>query len=196
MDRSKFYDAVRTSLFAGKLSHAQVEGMDAVLNEWEAEGLTDQRWLAYMLATDYHETGKTMQPIREAYAESDEQAISILESSYKRGRLPWVKTPYWRKDEAGHSWFGRGLVQLTHRANYEKFGLADHPEKALEMPTAVKVMFVGMRNGMFSGKKLSDYFHGDTADWVNARRIINGVDRANDIAGYGKKFLAAIEAAS
>jgi putative chitinase len=56
-------------------------------------------------------------------------------------------------------------------------------------------MFLGMINGMFTGKKLKDYFHDVSADWVNARRIINGLDRANDIAAYAKKFLAALEAA-
>jgi putative chitinase len=53
-------------------------------------------------------------------------------------------------------------------------------------------MFVGMNRGMFTGKKLSDYFSGTTEDWVNARRIINGTDRAALIAGYGRIFYSAI----
>lgn len=195
IDRDKFFAGVRASLFAGKLSQSQVDGMTAILDEWDASGLTDLRWLAYMLGTAYHETAKTMQPVRETLADTDDEAIRILESSWKRGRMPWVKSAYWRKDENGKSWLGRGLVQLTHEDNYQKFGLADHPEKAMEMTTAVKVLFIGMQNGMFTGKKLSDYFAGTKSDWVSARRIINSLDRANDIAGYGKKFMAAIEAA-
>ena len=40
--------------------------MSTILNEWE-ENLpnADDRWLAYMLATAFHETARTMQPIRE-----------------------------------------------------------------------------------------------------------------------------------
>lgn len=195
MDRKRFFDSVRTSVFGGSLKQSQVEGMDAILDEWKAEGLTDNRWLAYMLATAYHETAKTMQPVRETLASTDDKAIAILENSWSRGKLPWVKTPYWRRQPNGHSYLGRGLVQLTHLPNYQAFGIADAPEKAMEMATAVKAMFVGMRNGTFTGKKLSDYFSGEKADWTNARKIINGLDRAADIAGYAKKFLVAIEAA-
>lgn len=193
MNRAKFFAGVKP-MFGGSFKQPQVEGLDAILDEWDSHP-GDARHLAYMLATTFHETGKTMQPVRETFADTDEQAIAILDSSFKRGRLSWVKTPYWRKDADGKSWLGRGLVQLTHRSNYEKFGITDHPEKAMEMTTAVKIMFVGMREGIFTGKKLSDYFSGTKSDWVNARRIINGLDRANDIAGYGRQFYAAIEAA-
>lgn len=195
MNRAAFFDAVRSQPFGGKLTDDQVNGMEAILDEWSAEGLTDHRWLAYMLATAFHETAKTMQPVRETLAHSDDEAIAILDSAFRRGKLN-VTTPYWRKDANGHSWLGRGFVQLTFERNYEKFGLADHPEKAMETVTAVKVLFVGMINGSFTGKKLSNYFKGPLADWVNARRIINGLDKANTIAGYGKQFLAAIEVAA
>jgi len=111
--------------------------------------------------------------------------------------------PYWKPDVDGKSWFGRGLVQLTHKANYQVMGdvlkvdLVGHPELALTMDIAVRVMFVGMMEGLFSRQryKLGDFFHGTTADWVNARRIVNGLDRAGDIAGYGCTFHAAIRGA-
>jgi hypothetical protein len=56
-------------------------------------------------------------------------------------------------------------------------------------------MFVGMRDGDFTGKKLADYFSSSKDDPVNARRIINGTDRAETIAGYHRSFLSAIKAA-
>jgi hypothetical protein len=49
-----------------------------------------------------------------------------------------------------------------------------------------------MTRGTFTGKKFSDYFAADADDWINARRIINGKDKANLIAGYGKQYYAAI----
>ena len=62
---------------------------------------------------------------------------------------------------------------------------------ALEPDLAAKIMFKGMIDGIFTGKKLADYFNPRTADWKNARRIINGLDHADDIATYAKKFYAA-----
>lgn len=202
MNRTAFFAAVRTSLFAGRLSQEQVSGTEAVINAFEAAGLKDIHWLAYMLATAFHETAKTMQPVRETLADTDDEAISILDNAFRKGRLSWVKTPYWRKDADGHSWLGRGDVQLTHRENYAKaekelgVPLTANPDLAMQPDVAADIMIKGMTEGWFTGKKLSDYFHDQTADWVNARKIINGLDRANDIAGYGKKFLSAIEAAA
>lgn len=64
MNRAHFYAPVRSSLFGGLLSQSQVSGMEAVLDE-AGKTFTDPRWLAYMLATAFHETGQTMQPIHE-----------------------------------------------------------------------------------------------------------------------------------
>jgi putative chitinase len=188
MNRSVFFDAVRANLFAGRLTQSQVDGIDAILDEWDAEGLTDNRWLAYMLATAYHETAQHMQPITEFggvhyFDKYDTGALAA-----RLGNTP-------EADGDGYRYRGRGLVQITGHANYQKFGLADDPDKALEPKTATKIMFLGMINGMFTGKKLKDYFHDISADWVNARRIINGLDKANAVADYGKKFMAAIDGA-
>src|SRR3990167_1622370 len=65
MNRQKFFEAVRTKPFGGSLTPGQVQGTGAILNEWEARGLTDLRFLAYMLATAFHETARTMLPIKE-----------------------------------------------------------------------------------------------------------------------------------
>lgn len=143
--------------------------------------------------------GSPMQPVRETKANSDAEAIARLDRAYAKGQLSWVKNPYWQKDGNNDSWFGRGLVQLTHKANYVKLAaeighptLATNPNEALDMAVSIKVMFVGMEKGLFTGKKLADYFNGTKEDWVNARRIINGLDRADLVAKYAKAFYAAI----
>ncbi|WP_337739427.1 hypothetical protein [Agrobacterium vitis] len=52
-----------------------------------------------------------------------------------------------------------------------------------------------MTEGWFTGRKLSDYFTPSSSDWVNARKIINRLDRAQDIAGYAKAFNSALAGA-
>ncbi|HTO32076.1 MAG TPA: hypothetical protein VL202_12980 [Pararhizobium sp.] len=207
IDRAAFYAALKKQgLFGGVLDASQVVGMDAILDGWEKSGLTDLRWLAYMLATAYHETARRMRAVRETLAPTDDQAITILEKAFAAGKLPWVKTPYWRKDADGKSWLGRGLVQLTHRKNYLTMSnilgvdLVGQPSYALNDDIAVEIMIEGMTKGAsskgdFTGKSLEDYFNASLEDWTNARRIINGVESAGVVAGYGQKFYTALKAA-
>jgi predicted chitinase len=199
INRKFFYDHLHDTLFSTGLSQSQVDGHTAILDAWE-EGYAkeDDRWLAYMLATAYHETARTMQPVRETLAPTDDKAIARLENAWNAGKLSWVKTPYWRKDAEGRTWLGRGLVQLTHKANYEKMkketgvDLVSHPELAMEMDVAIKIMFIGMIKGSFTTHKLADYFSKTNEDWVHARRIINGMDRAQQIAVYAKTYYSAV----
>lgn len=199
INRRFFFDTVRRDLFAGRLRPGQIDGLNAILDRFEEtlpEG--DDRWLAYMLATAYHETAATLQPVRETLALTDEKAIAALDRAMASGRLKTVKTPYWRPDAEGKSWLGRGFVQLTHRRNYEAMtnatgiDLIARPERAMEKDVAVTILFRGMIDGLFSGKCLKDYFAGDLEDWTGARRIINGLDRAALVAGYAKAFYAAL----
>ncbi|NEK37170.1 hypothetical protein [Rhizobium leguminosarum] len=199
MDRAFFFDTVRHGLFKGNLTQPQVVGITAILDAWEERFAdADRRWLAYILATAYHETAYTMQPVRETLAESDVRAVEILETAFAAGRLSWVKTPYWRPDEDGRSWLGRGLVQLTHKRNYEAMSvltgidLIDDPDRAMEMDAAVTILIEGMLQGSFTGHRLADHLNETTADWVNARRIVNGTDRAEKLAAYAMVFDAAI----
>jgi len=208
MDRKIFYDNVRNAPFPNTLTQPQVDGMNVILDEWDKRGLTEPSWLAYMLATAFHETAHWMQPVIETRRASEptnpsvDTAIARLDNAFNSGKLKWVKTPYWRKDADGMSWLGRGFVQLTHKTNYQnaeaKTGIpcTTQPELMLQAAPAATVMFGGMIGGWFTGKKLSDYLGNGKVDFVNARRIINGLDRADDIAGYANSFLAAVNAAS
>lgn len=207
INRDKFFAGIRPD-FGGKLKASQVNGITAILDEWEARNLTDLRHLAYMLATARHETAEAMQPVIETRRPDEvknpsvDTAIARLESSWKRGRMPWVKKAYWRKDANGLSWLGRGLPQVTHEANYKRAEketgilFTKDPELMLELHPAVKVMFDGMSQGWFTGKKLSDFFNKTTTDWRNSRKIINGLESADKVAGYAKAFYSDLVTAS
>lgn len=162
-----FFDDVRNSLFGGKLSQGQVEGMEKIIN-YSTVSL-DQ--LAYVLATVKWETAHTMQPIKEY------------------GSTAYLKSkPYW-------PYYGRGLVQLTWKDNYAKYGLDKTPDKALEWDLSLFVLFDGMTKGLFTGKKLDDYINDNKRDYINARRIINGTDRAKEIAQIADAYRTALIAA-
>jgi len=199
INRKFFFDQVRARLFDGRLKQAQVGGLTAILDRWEGTMPGgDDRWLAYMLATAHHETGRTMQAVRETFAATDDRAIAILERSFAAGKLARVKTPYWRRDAAGRSWLGRGLVQLTHRRNYEAMAretgidLVARPDRAMEPGVAVAILFAGMIGGSFTGRRLADCFSPAKEDWKGARRIVNGLDRAELVAGYARAYYGAI----
>lgn len=158
----------------------------------------DPRHLAYMLATAFHETARTMRPVRETLASTDDRAIAILDRTYAAGRLPQVARPYWRRDGKGRTFLGRGFVQITHRRNYRRLSdalgidLVSDPARAMEMEVAASVLVAGMMRGLFTGVSLADVFSGSREDWTGARRIVNGLDRAELVAGYGRAFLKAL----
>lgn len=191
MNLPAFFAGVRP-LFGGELTQPQVDGINVILDAWAKSGETNLRYLAYLLATAKHETANTLQPVRETKATSDAQAKARLTRAWKAGKLPWVKADYW---SAG--WFGRGYVQLTHKANYAKAGkklgidLVADPSKAMIPEVAAQILVRGCLEGWFTGKKLSDYPH----DFVESRRVVNGTDRAVMIAGYAHSFLSALEKA-
>ncbi|RKD61568.1 hypothetical protein [Rhizobium sp. WW_1] len=209
MDHAKFFAAARSSLFSGRLSTNQVNGMEAILDEWQARPF-DTRWLAYMLATAYHETDQTMCAISENLNYSADglratfpkyftatQAAAYARQPQRIANRAYANRMGNGSEASGDGWRyrGRGLVQITGRNNYDRYGIADDPDKALDPVKAVEILFDGMTNGRLTGKKLADYFSATATDWIGARKIINGTDRAADIAGYAKKFLAALEAA-
>jgi putative chitinase len=176
-DRKRFFDAVRHTLFDGRLGQLQVAGMEAILDAAPAD--LHVKHLAYVLATAKHETAHTMQPIEE----------------FGRG----AGRPYGRADPVtGRTYYGRGFVQLTWKANYQKAkdklgpDFVNRPELALDATLAARIIFRGMAEGWFTGRKLSDYFTPTRSDPVEARRIVNGTDKAATIAGYYRLFLDAL----
>lgn len=186
INRDYFYNIVRTSLYPKGISGVAFEGMERFLDFWQVGDIIgypptgrDRRWLAYILATVYHETARTMQPIEE----------------YGRGR----GLEYGKADPiTGKTYYGRGYVQLTWKFNYEKMGkvfdvdLVNIPALASDPDLAMKICFYGMSRGSFTGRKLSQYFTVTVSDWVNARKIINGLDKAELVASYAKVFHLAL----
>lgn len=177
IDRKIFFDGVRS--YFGSLKQSQVDGFNALLDAHEKDyNWPDLRWFAYCLATTWHETAFTMKPIKEYGSDS-----------YLKSK------PY-------YPYFGRGYVQLTWEDNYEKMGkklgvslTGADKDLALDPTIAAEVLFTGMLDGDFTGKALSDYFDEDTDDPRNARRIINGTDKADTIAGYHRNFLDCLNSA-
>lgn len=186
-DRDKFYAAYRVA-FPSRLSQSQVDGLNTLLSSIEADtDLSDIRHVAYMLATVKHECADTWQPIVErgsrSYFDKYEPATAI-------GKRLGNTQP-----GDGYLYMGRGYVMITGRDNYRRLGQAIGrenelvlvPNLALSPSIAYQIMSVGVRRGLFTGKKLSDYINTD-ADYFNARRIINSLDRASLIAGYAYSF--------
>jgi hypothetical protein len=169
-----------------------VDGINAILKATEGR---KRSHAAYLLATAWHETARTMQPVRETLAGSDAQAVARLDRAWKAGKLKQVKVPYWRFDDTGRTWLGRGYVQLTHKDNYRKAAalvgvdLLGNPSLALRADIAARILVEGCEVGLFTGKKLADYLPGD---YVNARKIVNGLDKAFEIARVAEAWEAAL----
>jgi len=186
-DRATYFEGVRNSLFSGAMTQQQVDGQGVILGLWEGQytgtPMEDVRWLAYILATAYHETAQKIWPIRE-YG---------LGKGHEYGEPDPI---------TGNTYYGRGFVQLTWKENYERASailgliddrdLSDFPDLALDSLIAARVMFRGMAEGWFTGAKLGDYFNESEDDPINARRIINGNDKDELIAGYYDTFLEAL----
>nr|WP_319513377.1 glycoside hydrolase family 19 protein [uncultured Cohaesibacter sp.] len=194
MNHKVFFNHVRLRLFK-KLTQSQVDGINRLLDYAVEEGVPLEE-TAYVLATSYHETGRRMVPVREGFAKSDAAAIRAVTKLYNRGR---ISQNYALRDKrTGKSYFGRGDVQLTFYDNYKRLGkllgidLLNKPSLALDPKTSAIILFRGMREGLFTGKKLSFYINENKVDFKGARRVVNGTDKANLIAGYARIFLDAL----
>lgn len=174
IDRKFFYQEYRNHF--GSLTQSKVNALNFLLDQFETTNDFEYiRHFAYVLATIKHETADTYLPIKEY--------------GLGRGRA------YGRKDpQTGQAYYGRGYVQLTWKSNYKKmsdvFGVnfVNYPDYVLDPKYAWNIMAYGMNNGSFTGKKLLDFINDNKTDYVGARRIINGTDKASLIAGYARKF--------
>ena len=192
-DRKLFFDTVRKDLFRGTLTQSQVDGMNYLLEVWEkhfeANNPNDgTMWLAYCLATFFHETAEQMIPLEE-YGKG-------AGKSYGKPVAPHTQ-----------AYYGRGHVQLTWDTNYKngqqflKDRYAVHaniypePHLMLHPQTSALISYDGMVYGWFTGVGLPKYLSKSKGieDPKNARRIVNGTDKADLIAGYYWKFKNALK---
>jgi putative chitinase len=175
IDKEKFLFMYEETEFKRLKDSAQSDLVN-LLGYIEADDkITDERWAAYMLATTFHECAGTWQPIAE----------------YGKGKGKEYGKP---DSRTGKTYYGRGFVQLTWDDNYLTMGklldidLLNNPDLAMKPDIAYSIMSWGMRKGMFTGVGLPKYINAEKCDYIGARKIINGTDKAQLIAGYAVKF--------
>jgi len=196
-----FFDSVRLGLLGPTLSQDEVGGCNAILLAAQ-----DAQWplayVAYAIATAYHETAGTMQPIKER------GGAAYLRRMYDvEGARPTLARKHGNLTPGdGVKYAGRGYVQLTWRCNYEradqelalKGALIRNPDLAMRPDIAAAVMIRGMSEGWFTGRKLSHYLPKTgpaiRSQFVVSRKIINGLDCADQIAGHAMAFQDALQA--
>ena len=148
--------------------------IDAITSECRTQDIGLATQIAYVLGTVEWETAQTFKPVREAF---------------------WLNEDWRKQNLRYHPYYGRGYVQLTWLNNYQKYSqilgidLVTIPDKALEPNTSLFVLVHGFKTGTFTGRKISDFVNTQQTDFINARRCINGRDRAHDIEQLARKYL-------
>lgn len=187
MNRATFYQALRRSGIDGfkTLSQSQVNGIEGILNAFTLVGDRRVKTLAYGLATARREVGAGMVPVREGFKKTDAEARAyVKKQGYKYAKVV-----------NGQVYYGRGIVQLTHDYNYEKEGILNDPDRALEPIFAAQLLFKGIMDGRWNGqgKGLIHYLpDGGPDDLKNARRTVNITDHWSEIANWYHKFVLAL----
>jgi putative chitinase len=192
-----FFTHARTLL--GPLKQTQVAGINAILDAWDRYGDGNLNRLSYVLATPIVETGGRYEAIYEQGAKS-------YFNKYEPGTAIGKRLGNTHRGD-GYRYRGRGLVQITGRSNYARVGrefgidLISNPDLALDLNLAARILVVGTLKGWFTGKGLSDYIDDvdesdaeDLREFVQARRTVNGQDKAATIAGHALAFEKALKA--
>jgi predicted chitinase len=144
------------------------ETVRAIIKEAHRQGISSNNQIAYIIATVQHETAGTFKPVEEAF---------YLRSGADKHRKKLKYFPF----------YGRGYVQLTWGYNYKAYktltnlDLLKDPDLALKPDVALFILIDGMKRGVFTGRNLDDYIFGRQIDFRNARRVINGLDKADEI---------------
>lgn len=203
MNKTVFFDAIRPMF--GKMTPAQVAGIEGLLTAFDEVGDKDQDTLAYGLATVFHETAREMQPVREGNVKTDASARKAVQRlAEKRGPNSAVARYARAVGPYGHWYYGRGFPQLTFIENYRASSadagvdLVKNPDAMLDPVISARVLFRGVMDGRWNGKgKGIAFYEGDDdflsdAEATAARRTVNVQDKATLIAGYHRKFYDAL----
>ena len=184
-NRKTFFDITRRTIVDGAMRQSQVDGFNMILKYAEKHNI-NLDYLAYILATVWHETARTMQPIEE-YGQGKGRAYGKVDP------------------DTNQTYYGRGYVQLTWKRNYElaskKLGVdfVSNPKMVMEPKYALPILFHGMVEGWFTGKSLEDYIDGvdeedaeDLREFIEARRVVNGTNVQKVIGNFALKFEKAL----
>jgi hypothetical protein len=198
-----FFNEVRPMF--GVLTADQVRGIEGIINAFNEVGDGDKDTLAYALATAFHETGKRMVPVREGFCATDADARRAVERlALKRGPNSAVAKYAKPTGPYGHVYYGRGHVQQTWLDNYKKssadagIDLVKNPDAMLDPKISARVLIKGLIDGRWNGRGYGlpyyegadDFLSDDEA--IEARRTVNGSDKAKLIAGYHRNFYNAL----
>ena len=196
-DKARFFDACRKGVMGPVLDQDEVTGAELIVDAMAGLPIS---WVAYALATAWHETAHSMKPRKEIGSRRYFTRLYDVEGQ-NPGRARRMGN---RMPGDGPKYCGRGFVQLTWKDNYSRAGkelgvdLARYPDKAMEPGIAADVMRLGMCEGWFTGKALKHYLPesgwASIGDFRKARRIINGTDKATQIARYALEFQRALAA--
>lgn len=193
----EFFDYVRKGILGPTLDQGEVDGCNVIIGAGRRAGWKTS-WIAYALATAYHETSHSMLPI----SEFGGNAYFTRMYDIKGNRPTMAKQHGNTTPGDGIKYRGRGYVQLTWKDNYAKAeklcgikGLVANPDLAMIPENAAKIMISGMQGGWFTGVGVAKYMPNELAtveQFKQARRIINGTDKADLIAGYAIEFQKAL----
>ena len=161
---AKFTDFYNKQLLL-KITNTQKKDINILFDYIERDNWPDVRYLANFLAQCGHESGWTFKAVKEVRGS-------------KGTKIREIQDKYW---DTGA--YGRGLIQVTHARNYEKLAqilqvpeLAHNYDLMLTPEISYKAASIGMKQGIFTGRKLSDFIYGSTCDYRNCRKIINPND--------------------
>jgi putative chitinase len=235
IDKSAFYGHLRNTLLRSGIRTNHTKAMDALLLDMYGRPTS---WIAYALATAWHETGGNMKPNAENLNYSVQGLLNtfgrhrISEADARRlGRQPgegplsvarqrkigniiyggeWGRTNLGNTEpNDGWDFRGRGMDHCTGRRNYRVTGndigldLIAEPGLLLVLENALKALHTGMVTGRYAvdrsgrhsfARHLPRSGNATRAQFREARRIINGVDKADQIAGHALIFQEALNA--
>jgi hypothetical protein len=136
----------------------------------------DRAQIAYVLATLEREVGP--------YG---------WDPTYERGRPC--------RYSGGCGWYGRGYVQLTHDYNYARvrdelgYDVVSNPDLAYQSDIAAEITITGMMQGWYNGHGhgLGHYVSDEHQDFYQARRTVNVLDHAGEIAANAEQYYQALQ---
>lgn len=220
-NRDKFFSEYRK--YFSSLSQQQVNGLSRLLKGIENDSHIPAPpvgiyYAAYMLGTVKRETGHTFMPIHEYGGKN--YFIRRYGGQTRKGRELGNDTPeegyfyagksdvqvtgesnYEKAEAAMRREYPEVVADFEHRTG-KNFDLTvgdqendtSDPMNILDPAISYAVMSYGMRTGMFTGRKLSQFIQNGRPDYYNMRTIINGHDVAEEIADAARKFEAILRA--